>query len=55
MMTWVCDSKCAVNTHFGKVNETRQAFGYTGDDLNIEDVFKSVLLANIKTSENFFR
>ena len=46
MMKWDGDSKRAVNTHFGKVNETRQALGYL-DALTIDDVLKSVLMATL--------
>ena len=51
MMKWDGDSKHAVNIHFGKVNETRQALGYL-DDLTIDDVLKSVLMATLKASAN---
>jgi hypothetical protein len=47
-MTWDVDSKCTVNTHFQKVGETCQAFGYM-DYFTIDDVFKSVLLATLKS------
>jgi hypothetical protein len=51
MMKWDGDSKHAVNIHFGKVNETRQAFGYLYD-LTLDDVLKSVLMATLKASAN---
>jgi hypothetical protein len=44
-------ARSAVNTHFGKVNETRQALGYL-DALTIDDVLKSVLMATLKSSAN---
>ena len=51
MMKWDGDSKHAVNIHFGKVNETRQALVYL-DDLNLDDVLKSVLIATLKAPAN---
>jgi hypothetical protein len=51
MMKWDGDSKHAVNIHFGKVNETRQPLGYL-DDLTLDDVLKSVLMATLKASAN---
>jgi hypothetical protein len=49
MMKWDGDSKHTVNIHFGKVNETRKALGYL-DDLTLDDVLKSVLMATLKAS-----
>jgi hypothetical protein len=51
MMKWDGDSKHAVNIHFGKVNETCQALGYL-DDLTLDYVLKSVLMATLKASAN---
>ena len=51
MMRWDGDSKHDVNIHFGKVNETRHALGYL-DNLSIDDVLKSVLMATLKASAN---
>ena len=51
MMKWDGNSKQSVNTHFGKVNETRQALGYL-DALTTDDVMKSVLMATLKASAN---
>ena len=51
MMKWDGDSKHAVNIHFGKVNETRQALGYL-DYLTLANVLKSVLMATLKASAN---
>jgi hypothetical protein len=66
MMKWDGDSKHAVNIHFGKVHddedvfylflqkqklETRQVLGYL-DDLTLDDVLKSVLMATLKASVN---
>ena len=49
---WDGDSKHAVNIHFGKVNETRQALGYL-DDLTLDNVLKSVLMVTlVKASAN---
>jgi hypothetical protein len=50
-MTWDGDSKNAVNTHFGKVGDIRKAFDYMGA-LTIDVVFRSVILATLKSSNN---
>jgi hypothetical protein len=51
LMAWDGDSKIAVNTHFGKVGDIRRAFEYMGA-LTIDDVFRSVILATLKSSNN---
>jgi hypothetical protein len=51
LMAWDGDSKNAVNTHFGKVSDIRRAFDYMGA-LTIDDVFRSVILATLKSSNN---
>jgi hypothetical protein len=51
LMDWDGDSKNAVNTHFGKVGDIRRAFGYMGA-LTIDDIFRSVILATLKSSNN---
>ena len=51
LMAWDGDSKNAVNTHFGKVGDIRRAFDYTGA-LTIDDVFRSVILATLKSANN---
>jgi hypothetical protein len=51
LMAWDGDSKNAVNTHFGKVGDMRRAFEYMGA-LTINDVFRSVILATLKSSNN---
>jgi hypothetical protein len=51
LMAWDGDSKNAVNTHFGKVGDIRRAFEYMGV-LTIDDVFRSVILATLKSSNN---
>jgi hypothetical protein len=43
--------KNAVNTHFGKVGDIRRALDYMGA-LTIDDVFRSVILATLKSSNN---
>jgi hypothetical protein len=48
---WDGDSKNAVNTHCGKVGDIRRAFDYMGA-LTIDDVFRSVILATLKSSNN---
>jgi hypothetical protein len=50
-MAWDGDSKNAVNTHFRKVGDIRRAFDYMGT-LTIDDVFRSVILATLKSSNN---
>ena len=50
-MAWDGDSKNVVNTHFGKVDDIRRAFEYMGA-LTIDDVFRSVILATLKSSNN---
>jgi hypothetical protein len=40
-----------VNTHFGKVGDISRAFGYMVA-LTINDVFRSVILATLKSSTN---
>jgi hypothetical protein len=50
-MAWDGDSKNAVNTHFGKVGDIRRAFEYMGA-LIIDDVFRSVILATLKSYSN---
>jgi hypothetical protein len=49
LMAWDGDSKNAVNTHFGKVSDIRRAFEYM-DAITIDDVFRSVILATLKSS-----
>jgi hypothetical protein len=51
LMAWDGDSKNAVNTHFGKVGDIRRAFDYMGA-LTIDDVFRSVILATLNSSNN---
>ncbi len=51
LMAWDGDSKNVVNTHFGKVDDIRRAFEYM-DALTIDDVFRSVILATLKSSNN---
>jgi hypothetical protein len=51
LMAWDGDSKNAVNTHFGKVSDIRRVFEYMGA-LTIDDVFWSVILATLKSSNN---
>jgi hypothetical protein len=51
LMAWDGDSKNAVNTHFGKVGDIRRAFDYMGA-LTIDDVFRSVILATLKSANN---
>jgi hypothetical protein len=51
LMAWDGDSKKAVNTHFGKVCDILKAFEYMGS-LTIYDVFRSVILATLKSSNN---
>jgi hypothetical protein len=51
IMNWDGDSKNAVNAHFGKVGDIRRAFEYMGA-LTIDDVFRSVILATLKSSNN---
>jgi hypothetical protein len=50
-MAWDGDSKNAVNTHFGIFGDVRRAFEYMGA-LTIDDVFRSVILATLKSSNN---
>jgi hypothetical protein len=50
-MAWDGDSKNAVNTHFGKVGDIRRSFEYMGA-LIIDDVFRSVILDTLKSSNN---
>jgi hypothetical protein len=49
-MAWDGHSKNVVNTHFGKVH-IRRAFEYMGA-ITIDDVFRSVILATLKSSNN---
>ena len=51
LMTWDGDSKRAVNEHFQKLGITRKAFSDMGA-LTIDDVFRSVILATLKSSDN---
>jgi hypothetical protein len=51
LMTWDGDSNLAVNEHFKKVGNNRKAFSYM-DTLTIDDVFQSVILATLKSSDN---
>jgi hypothetical protein len=51
LIAWDGDSKNAVNNHFGKVGDIRRAFEYMGA-LTIDDVFRSVILATLKSSNN---
>jgi hypothetical protein len=51
LMAWDGDSKNAVNTHLGNVGDIRRAFEYMGA-LTIDDVFRSVILATLKSSNN---
>jgi hypothetical protein len=51
LMAWDGNSKNAVNTHFGKVGEIRRAFDYMGA-LTIDNLFRSVILATLKSSNN---
>jgi hypothetical protein len=51
LMAWDGDSKNAVNTHFGKVGDIRRDFEYM-DTLTIDNVFRSVILATLKSSTN---
>jgi hypothetical protein len=53
-MTWDSDSKNDINNHFGKVGDTRRAFDYMGA-LTIDDVFRSVILATLNSSNSTLR
>ena len=50
-MAWDGDSKNAVNTYFGKVGDIRRVFEYMVA-LTIDDVFRSAILATLKSSNN---
>jgi hypothetical protein len=53
LMTWVGNSTNDVNNHFGKVGKIRLVFKYMDSDaLTIDDVFQSVILATLKSSNN---
>jgi hypothetical protein len=51
IMTWDGNSKNDVNTHFGKVGKIHLGFKCM-DALTIDDVFQSVILATLKSSNN---
>jgi len=51
LMAWDGDSKNAVNTYFGKVGDIRRVFEYMVA-LTIDDVFRSAILATLKSSNN---
>jgi hypothetical protein len=49
LMAWDRDSKNAVNIHFGQVGDIHSVFEYMGA-LTIDDVFRSIILATLKSS-----
>jgi hypothetical protein len=51
LMAWDGNSKNTVNTPFGKVGDIRRPFDYIGA-LTIDDVFRSVIMATLKSSNN---
>jgi hypothetical protein len=51
LMTWDGDTVDAVNDHFLKVGHTRKVFSYM-EKLTIDDVFRAVILATLKVSDN---
>jgi len=55
LIAWDGDSKNAVNNNFGKVGDIRRGFDYMVSHmgaLTIDDVFRSVILAALKFSNN---
>jgi hypothetical protein len=52
LMTWDGHSKVDVDCHFGDVSDTLQMLKFLERNIDITDVFKSVVLATLKSSKN---
>ena len=52
LMAWDGHSKADVDRHFGDVSDTLQMLKFLERNIDITDVFKSVVLATLKSSKN---
>jgi len=51
IMSWDGHSKADVDRHFGDISDTLQTLKFLEQNINITDVFKSVVLATLKSSK----
>ena len=51
LMDWDGQSKADVDRHFGDISDTLQTLKFLEHNINITDVFKSVVLATLKSSK----
>ena len=52
LMAWDCHSKADVDRHLGDVSDTLQTLKFLERNIDITDVFQSVVLATLKSSKN---
>ena len=51
LMAWDGRSKADVDRHFSNVTDTLEMLTFLGDNIDITDVFKAVILATLQSSK----